>query len=402
MPVYWYKAATSDGTLEGYITADSPADGRTALRKRGLAVKQFREQHARRVSLFQMVPRFASRASEAALNEFVHYVCMLLRAGVPLSEALAVVIRQAPRGLEPALRRVTERVNAGSDLAEAMSQEGDTFDSAFIGVVRVGQASGQLEPCLGRLISLRRREQQLRQRIAAVLAYPLIVSTVGLGVVVFLLTFVVPKITALITQSGRTIPVPTQILLAISGFLRSYGLLMIVTMLVAGIVLVVADRRRRLLKMFQHILMRMPVIGPFMLKAGIAQAATLLETMLSSGLPLDEAIEITRRSLKNPMLDREFEGMLTALRSGQPLVESSRQGSALPPVVAHVLAVGDQTGQLEEMLGELASSFDEDVEVAARQAIALLEPAMIISISIIVGFIVLATILPIIRISGSF
>lgn len=413
MPVYAYQAAGTTGTVEGFITADSPASGRAILRHRGLAVHRFTEQQGPR----KLTGRFhlpfhgivGFRGCEQGLNEVTHYLAMLLRAGVPLGEALGVVVRQVPRSLEPVLRRITEKVNAGVDFAGALADEPQLFDEGFVGVVRIGQASGQLETCLQRLIQLRRRHHQLKQKVSAAMAYPMIVSAVGLGVVLFLMTFVVPRITTLIAQSGRSIPLSTQILLGMTAFIRGYWWAAGLVLAVGVLIMAMAPRPRKQIVLFiERMVARLPILGDLMMKSSIAQASTMLETMLRSGLPLDEAMEITQRSIHNRILREEFARMITALRAGRPLVESSsRQGSSevgagvLPPVVMHMLSIGEQTGQLEEMLGELANSFDDDVEIAAKKAVSVLEPLLIVAISVAVGFIVFATIMPIIRLSGS-
>jgi type II secretory pathway component PulF len=175
--------------------------------------------------------------------------------------------------------------------------------------------------------------------------------------------------------------------------LLAIGVLVLITLI---------DRKKRLLHVFHRWLLRLPIVGSLLMKAGIAQASAMLETMLRSGLPLDEAIQITGRSIRNPLLREELISIAAAVRTGRPLAEAAQTNALLPPVVIHMLAIGEQSGQIEDMLGELATAFDGDVDVAARQAIGVLEPALIIVISIVVGFIVLATILPIVRISGSF
>lgn len=398
MAVYRYKAIGASGTVEGLITADTPAEGRMRLRRDGLQVLQFHAPETKRGG-GQVV--FSRRPGEAAVNEATHYLAMLLKAGVPLSEALGVVARQVPRPIEVVLRRVSEKLSEGTEFSEALEAEPRTFDPVFVGVVRVGQAAGTLDQSLERLVSLRQRRQQLRQRVTAAMTYPLIVVLIGAAVVFFLLTYVVPKITGLLTETGRSIPLPTQLLMSLSELLQGPGGLLLLGLAGAVCLAPIFDRRGVLKAWGQRAALKLPVIGEVVMKAGVAQMAAMLEAMLKSGLPLDESLELTSRSIQNPVIRRELLQMREALRQGQPLASLKDQPTALPPVVMHVLAVGEQTGQLEDMLGELARSYDEGVDAAARQAVSVLEPALIVVISVVVGFIVLATILPIIRLSGS-
>jgi general secretion pathway protein F len=400
MGVYRYKAVGDQGAMEGLITAETAAEGRMRLRRGGLQVVQFEEPDKKKP---EQLPGLSVRraVSEAALNEATHYLALLLRSGVPLAEAIGVVARQVPRALAVVLKRVGEKLSAGTDLGEALESESETFDPAFIGVVRVGQASGTLDQALQRLVSLRRRRQQLRQRVGAALTYPVIVSVVGILVVAFLMTFVVPRITTLLAETGRSMPLPTQLLMGMTSALRGPGGLLL-TVAIGGIGLIVLmDPKRRVQTTARFLALRLPLVGPVSMKAGVAQMAAMLEAMLKSGLPLDESLDLTRRSIQNPLLERDLSRISEALRSGQTLASLKETVAELPPVVMHVLAVGEQTGQLEQMLGELAESYDADVDVAARRAVSVLEPILIVLISLVVGFIVLATILPIVRLSGS-
>lgn len=403
MPIYQYQAVCKGQKTTGYVTADTPARGRRLLRERGLQIIGFEAAEStttatRRWSL----PRLRIGRDREAIDEATGYLAMLLRVGVPLTEALNIVIRQASARVEPVLRRLTERVNAGADLAQALAEQNKIFDSVYVGIVRVGEISGMLDECLERLVRLRRRQHQLRQRIQGAMAYPMIVAVVGLVVVLFLMTFVVPRITWVLKQSGRSLPLPTRILLIISDAVRSYWWLGLAIAVSGFMIVHLVDRQRLIQAWIKRQVLRIPIMGPLAMKAAIAQAAAMLHTMLRSGLTLDEALVITRKSTSNVLLQEEFKRMLDAMRSGRPLIDQSRTRSVLPPVVVHMLTVGEQTGQLEEMLEELTNSYDAEVDVAARQAVSLLEPILIVIMSCIVGFIVLATILPILRISGSF
>jgi type II secretory pathway component PulF len=403
MPVYQYQAIDQGKRCQGFVTADTAAQGRSLLRKRGLEILQFNVEgsHATGKSSWS-IPRLSIGRNRKAIDEATHYLGMLLRAGVPLTEALNLIIRQVPRRIEPVLRRLIERVNGGADLALAMSEQGRIFDSTYVGIVRVGQISGMLETCLDRLVQLRRRQHELRQRIQGALAYPVIVAMVGLAVVTFLMTFVVPKIIWVLQQSGRSLPFPTKVLLTLSNGVREFWWLGLAGAAIVAALLYMADREKRVRKWVKRRFLQVPILGPLAMKAAIAQASAMLSTMLRSGLPLDEGLAITCRSTGNILLQEELARMLEALRSGRPMINPSRDKRVLPPVVAHMLAVGEQTGQMEEMLEELTQSFDTEVEVASKQAVAILEPILIVAMSVVVGFIVLATILPILKISGSF
>lgn len=402
MSVYQYQVVYQGKRSKGYITADTAAEGRNILRKRGMQIVRFKSAlpSADKSCLWSLAC-FSRRRSYQAINEFTHYLTLLLRSGVPLSDAFRVIIRQVSKQIEPVLRRLAERVNEGAELAQAMAQEERYFDSTYIGIVRVGQASGRLEECLERLVQLRSQRQQLRQRIRAALAYPAMVVVVGICVVVFLMTFVVPRITWVLEQSGRSLPLPTRILLCISDGILGYWWVGLGVVLAGIIVVRVTNCGRRIKELLNRQVLKTPILGPLIMKADIAQAAVMLDAMLRSGLPLDEALTITQKSIANVLLEDEFGRMAEALKSGRALLSGSGHDSVLPPVVAHMLTVGEQTGQLEETLQELARTYDSEVEVACRQAVSMLEPMLIIIMGCMIGFIVMSTILPILQISQS-
>ncbi len=400
MPVFQYQAVSKNKTSRGYITSDTPSQGRQVLRERGLKIIEFKDAGQQSTESWS-IPFTGKKRNVQSINEFTRYLAIMLRSGVPLSEALSVIIRQLPKRTEPVLRRLAERVNGGAELAQAMAPESRYFDETYLGIVRVGQASGRLEECLERLAWLRERQNQISRKIHAALAYPAMVMMVGTAVVLFLVTFVVPRITWVLEQSGRQLPAPTKMLMFISNIFVGYWWLILLLLLAGMLIIPMLDRKRRLNSLMKRLILKIPVLGNLIMKADIAQVAVLLDTMLRSGLPLDEAIVITQKSTPNVLLVQELQRMVKALRSGRPLIASAHKTSVFPPVVAHMIAVGEQTGQLEYTLQQLSHSYDNEVEVACRQAVSMIEPILIVTMGCVVGFIVMSTILPILRISGS-
>lgn len=385
------------------MTADTPSQGRGLLRRGGLQIVRFEAtQSGATAARSWLSSRITLARDHRAIDEFTHSLAMLLKAGIPLAEGLGVLVRQAPRRIEPVVRRLAEKVKAGADFAQTLADEGHLFDTTYVGIVRVGQLSGMLEECLEQLVRLRRRQHMLRQRVHSALAYPTVVAVVGAAVVAFLMTYVVPRITEVLKQSGRALPLATRALMAVSNVVHEYWWLGLALAAMALAVARVAARQRWLRAWLGRQVLRLPVLGSLLMKAGIAQAAAMLETMLRSGMPLDDALAVCQKATRNVLLKEQFEQMSEALRTGRPLLDLAQRETVLPPVVMHMLAVGEQTGQLEEMLSELSAFYDEEVEVASRRAVSMLEPMVIVVMSCITGFIVLATILPILRMSGLF
>lgn len=402
MPVYRYETLGPGGRSKGYVTADTPSQGRSLLRGRGLRISRFEISHgAKKKGLSWTLPGMKKASLQEGVDEFTRYLALLLRTGVDLAEALNILLRQVPKTIEPVLRRVSECVNAGADLGQALAEEGSVFDPTYIGIVRVGQASGMIDQCLERLVQLRRRRRLLRQQLYSALAYPITVGVVGVGVVLFLMTFVIPKIADVLQQTGRALPFPTRILVFMSRFIIEYGWLVFLLILAGILFIHISDRKKTVQMWLRQQALKVPVLGALLMKAGIAQTTAMLETMLQSGMPLDESLLIVRNTTNNVLLKKEFDHMAEALRSGRTMSDSSSRKGVFPPAVVHMLAVGEETGQLEDVLSELSQFYDSEVEIASRRAVSILEPILIVIMSCIVGFIVLATVLPILRVSGS-
>ncbi len=414
MPIYEYTALTETGqTKTGILDADTPRAARDKLRKDRVHVTSIRAANelaggtagpATGTGLRREIrlPAFLRRKTRISINElsdFTRQFGTLLKAGTPLAECLQVLIEQSGgRRFEAVLRDVRERVTGGETLGDALGNHPSLFGDAYVNMVRAGEASGQLDAVLGRIGEYLRRQARLRNKVTAALMYPMIMVTVGALVVTVLMKFVVPKILALVTSRHGTLPLPTRILKTVSGFFADYWLLLIVA-IVGSYALLVSVRGTEKGRYFlDKLKLSLPVMGDLFRKQAISRFAITLSTLLKSGLTVLDGLRIVQKVVDNAVL-AEVIGMIhDRIVEGTDIAAPLKRSKMFPAVVGHMIAVGEQTGQLEAILSQLADSYDEEVDVATQRMTALLEPLLIVVIAVIVACIVLSVILPMLQV----
>ncbi len=401
MPVFEYKAMDMDSSsAAGTVVADTPAQARELLRGRGLTIMQLaKAAKANRRSLRLGLGRKA-RASHVQSTEFVGELATLLEAGIPLMSALGTLARQHKGKFQTVVKQLGDRVSSGISLAEAMSEHDAYFDEMAISIIRVGENTGSLEHALGRLAEFAEKAQQLRSRVTTALIYPAIVALVGVSVSIFLMTYVVPNLLGTLGKAGKELPAATQIVKSISDLLRNWWWLMILA--VAGVVvgarmILQTDRGRFAFDKFS---LRVPIIGPLIRKENTSRMAVVLAALLQSGLQFVEAIRITRQTVPNRVFRKALVDYEAAVTAGRDVAGPLEASGVFSPMVVQMLAIGQQAGQLEQMLMKLSKAFDQQVSVATTRLTAVIEPLLIVMLAMLVGFIAFATILPILEVSN--
>lgn len=404
MPVYNYKALKADGGPDGgVIDADSPKDARLKLKNRKLHVTELvslgggGEKAGPRKRTF-----FLARRRPEQIAMLTRQLATLLGSGIPMIGALTALIDQVEyRDLKAAMMEIREKVSQGGSLSESMASHPLYFSQLFVNMVRAGEAGGNLDKVLFRVADYLQASNRTRSKVAAALTYPIIMLLIGSGVVLILLTYVVPKIMEVIQKQGKAaLPLPTEILLAVSSFMGKYWWLL----LAAGVGAVVAyfrARRTRAGRLWTDTMkLRIPVFGNLIKKSAISRFAITFATLLESGLPVLEAMGVVRKVVDNELLAETLDTVRQKIAEGADIATPLKQSKVFPPVVGYMIGVGEESGRLEELLKKTAEAYDEEVEVAAQKMTALLEPIMIVSMAIVVGFIVLAILLPILEMSN--
>ena len=399
MPVFQYKAMDMDSSAAaGTVVADTPAQARDMLRGRGLTIMQLSKvakANRRPLQLGRI-----SRADRGQAIEFVGELATLLEAGIPLLSALGTLAKQHKGKFQAVVKQLGDRVASGVSLADAMSEHDAYFDDMAISIIRVGESTGSLEHALQRLAEFAEKAQQLRSRVTTALIYPAIVALVGVAVSIFLMTYVVPNLLGTLGQAGKDLPAATQIVKTISDALRNWWWLMLLAVagVVFGIRQILRTERGRLA--FDKSILRVPIIGPLIRKENTSRMAVVLAALLQSGLQFVEAIRITRQTVPNRVFRQALIDYEAAVSAGRDVAGPLEASGVFSPMVVQMLAVGQQAGQLEQMLLKLSTAFDQQVSVATTRLTAVIEPLLIVMLAMLVGFIAFATILPILEVSN--
>lgn len=374
---------------------------------RGRGSINAKEQPFRRDILKRMV-----RAKD--LYRLARQLSTLLRAGLPLVPALSAIVEQVqetphrtllrfgpPRNtpLAEIMQQVAESVNGGSTLADALKKHPDVFPNLFVNMVAAGQAGGTLEEALQRLAEMMEKRVHLAGKVKSAIAYPLMMAVVAAGVVVFLLSFVVPSITQIFLEMNRALPWPTRLLISTSAFIKTYLILIaiVVCAVFFGIGAWLRSKKGRLSA--DRWKLKLPLFGELFLKLEIARLARTLGTLLVSGIPILSALEIAKGVIKNSFVAAAMDPVKGWVGKGDTIANAIRKTGLFPPIVFHIIATGQISGDIEAGLINIADMYDGEVEMTTKTLTSLLEPAILLIMGIVVGFIVLAILLPIFEIN---
>ncbi len=381
----------------GTLAADTPVQAREQLRAQGLVVLSLAEDAAKRTGAEFTLPTLWSRIRPRTVAEVVRELSTLLGVGIPLLEALDISLEQQTGPMERCLLQIREQVSTGSSLSEAMRATPEAFDDLAVHMVEVGENAGNLDDVLGRLADFRERAFELQDKVLTALLYPLVVLVCAVGVSVFLMTVVVPMLLQNLVDAGRELPWPTIVLKAGSDFLVGHwvGLLVVVTLTTVGTMTFLrSDRGKRT---FHRFLLRLPLVGEMARKQGISRAAMVICVLLRSGVELLRSFEIAARSIDNVVLREALIDCSEEVGMGVEIGVALQRTNVFPPAVVQVFAVGQQTGRLEDTLDRLAKDYEKQVNTLSMRLMTLLEPILILVLSAFVGFILFATVLPILE-----
>jgi len=395
MAVFTYIAsAPSAGDTSGTIAADTPRQARDLLRERGLIVSKIEDYTPAKRS---PVRARLGRSSAYHSTMFIRELATLLGVGVPLLEALQTLNGQYRGRFAGTIALLRDRVAAGSSLAAAMREQPAVFDELCVSITSVGEDAGTLETSLERLAEFRERSQQFRGKIANALIYPAIVLSMAVCASLFLMTFVVPRILEPLIEQGQPLPFPTRVVKGASDFVLVWwwALLIAVIVIVGGARTMLKTKGGK--RWWHSTMLRLPLLGDLIRKQAIVRMAIVLGTLLKSGIVFVRALQIVQGTTPNVVLRDALVRCERAIGAGGDIGDALRETGAFPPTVVQVFSVGQQSGKLEEMLDRLAAAYDQQVTSAAQRLTAVLEPALIIMLALVVLFIVMATVLPILE-----
>ena len=408
MPLYEYKGLNSLGKpTKGVKEAATKNALREMLLKNGVYLSEAKERSGAKSDSKQNTPlggiKIGSGVSKQDIKDFTSQFCTLQKAAIPLTECLTALADQAEKEtLKTALTDIKSKVSEGSSLADAMAGYPKLFDTLYISMIRAGESSGSLDVVLERLTGFLESQLRLRSRIISAMVYPIIMIVIGVLLMIVLLVFVIPRVTKLFDQQRKELPGITKLLLAITDIVNNYWWLLIIIAIAIffGFKYWVSTPGGK--KNWDTFLLKIPIFGNIIRLVSISRFSKTLATLLASGVPLLKAMEIVKSILGNEVLAKVVEDAHESIREGETLAAPLKRSGEFPPLMTHMINVGEKAGRLEEMLNSVADTYEDQVSVKVDALTSLLEPMMIVIMGGTIGFVVIAILLPIMQLSDGF
>lgn len=412
MPTFAFEAVDQKGKpYSGRVEAKTEAEAAEKIRSQGYYVTRVAAEAGGAPG--RVVPTTAKRRGftlrlsppRKQLTQFTRQFATLVDAGLPIARTLDILERQFPPGpLASAIATVKEDVQGGSALSEAMNKHPRVWDTLYTSMVRAGEAGGVLDAILSRLADYMEKSLRLRQQIIRALVYPAAVLTIAVAIVTMIVIFIIPKFEMMFRDlaEGKSLPIPTQILLGITHVVRSKWYLaagVIIGLYVAAKLISANPAGRRIV---DNMKLQIPIFGLIVRKMSISSFARTLGTLLGAGVPILEALQIIRGTLGNVVFSQAVGDVQTAIREGDAIAEPLRHSGVFDDMVVNMVDVGEETGELEKMLIKVADTYDNEVDTLVGGLMGLLEPVIVIFMGVTVGFIVISLFLPLIRIMQEF
>jgi len=410
MPVYAYKGMTSAGkSTRGHLDAETSRAARSKLRRDGIFITEFRESSAEALSQQEGGSRFnveislpsLQRISGMDLAVMTRQASTLIGAGIPLVDGLRALTEQTEHTkLKAVLGQVRDLVNQGSSFADALGQTG-AFPDLYVSMVRAGEAGGALERVLDRLADYMESQVRLRNKVSSILIYPFVMLGFAVFVVGVLVTVVLPQITELLTSLDQPLPFYTRWIIEGSNFLRTWWWLLGVFALAGFVGLRAFIATPRGLALWDRFKLRLPVVGRSVRLIAVSRFTRTLSTLLAGGLPIVRALDTAKDVAGNTVLGEAIDAARQSIQEGASIAAPLRASGEFPPLVTHMIEVGERSGDLEGMLAKVADTYDEQVETTVTRLTALLEPLLILIMVGIVMVIIMATLVPLLNITTS-
>jgi len=396
---YSYRALSESGEhTQGTLVAAGRRDAIERLQSRGWHVLDVREGQA---GSGAVAPRRLFRRRGFRLAELTRQLATLERSGVPLARSLTVIIEQTDDERTADLfSDILDAVKGGRSLSDAMAQHRDVFPEIMVSMVHTGEVSGTLDEVLERLAELFEKRDAMRSEVRAAMAYPALVLCLGLASAFALVTFVIPRLNVMFETIGGELPVPTRILMRFSELVRSgwWAILAGIAALCGAWVLLAGSAAFRM--RWDRLKLRIPWISTLIRNASMARFSRALGTLVHAEVPIVEALNVARAAAGNRAIEAAIRRMAREVQTGDSLAELMSEAGVFSPLTIQMVAVGEETGQLDAMLINVADAYDRQAAAAARMLTSLLAPVLILCVAVVVGFLILALVLPIFQLSA--
>ena len=402
MPIFDFKALTADGkSRKGIMEADSAKTARVKLKKQGLIVTEVTEKSASKPNASGGIPFFGGRVSVTETALMTRQLASLVKANIPLVEALTALVDQTENEkLKVVLEQVRQNVNEGSSLAKATSLHPKVFDTIFVNMIEAGESSGTLGLVLIRLADLKEAQMRLRSKVISGMTYPALMMGVSAFLMLAIFTFVIPKITQIFESMNKPMPAMTKVMIFISDAIVTWWFLFIG----AGFIAVTLFRRFTTSESgrakWDAFKLKVPVVGPLVRMIAVTRFSNTMSTLLSSGVPILTCMSIARNLVDNVPIAKAISMARENITEGQSIAEPLRRSGEFPPMMIHMISIGEKTGELGDMLQNVAETYEDQVNSRIDAMTALLEPMMIIAMGGAIGFIVLSVFMPLMEMTN--
>ena len=397
MPQFDFTAITAHGkTIEGSMEAASVAAVQQQLARQGqIPMRVTPAKKAASSGTSGLAALFNKKVTTPELILFTKQLRTMLRTGIPILKTIAILGEQANNPtLKKALSQMAQEIQEGSTMTSVFRRNPHIFSPLYCGLINAGEMSGTIAEILDRITFILEHEFKVKRDIKSALAYPKMVVITLVGAFFFLLNFVIPKFVGIFTKAGLDLPVPTKLCLVMYNGMQSYWPVMLGTViaLVVGLQLFFKTTQGALSR--DLFLIRLPLVGPLFIKSAMSRFASILAILLSSGVSVLASFEILSTTIGNAAIAKEFDSLATKMSEGHGISNPLRASSFFPPMVVNMIAIGEEAGSLDEMLRQVASHYDEEVEYAVAGLSEAIGPIMIVALTAVVGFFAMAIFLP--------
>lgn len=393
--VFQWSGKTPKGIIEsGEMTTATKEDVIAQLRKRNITATLVTKKTKKEGKVI-----FGGRVKDKDIVIFTRQFATMIDAGLPLVQALEILSAQVEnKTLGKTIQQVKIDVESGATYADALKKHPRIFSELYVNMVAAGEAGGILDTILNRLAAYIEKAMKLKKKVKGALVYPAVVTSIAVLVIAVIMIFVVPTFSKMFAQLGGTLPLPTRMVINLSGFIAGMGGLMTLGAIIALIVFIIQVRRTEKGKyIIDKISLKLPIFGPLLNKVAVAKFTRTLGTLVSSGVPILDGLEITAKTSGNKVVEYAIMDVRKGVVGGKTLAEPITKAKVFPPMVTHMIAVGESTGALDAMLAKIADFYDDEVDASVSNLTAMMEPLLMVFLGGAVGYIVVAMYLPIFK-----
>lgn len=400
MPVYTWVAETRKGRkLKGELEAADERIAMSQLKRRNLTIKKLKPKPK---DIFENVSFMQPKVTKKDLVIFTRQFSTMIDAGLPLVQGLGILAEQAEnktfRGI---LKQISKDVEGGSTLAEAMKKHPKVFDALFVNLVAAGEVGGILDTIMRRLATFIEKAEKLKRQIKGAMTYPIVVMAIAIIVIAVILIFVIPVFEDMFSSFGQALPVPTQVVVNMSQFMKGNIHWVILGFVAVGFVFKRFRGTKKGRRITDDLMLKLPVFGDLLKKTAVARFTRTLGTMISSGVPILDSLEIVAKTSGNVILEEIIYEVRGSIAEGQTIAEPLSENNIFPGMVVQMISVGEATGALDTMLEKIADFYDEEVDAAVAALTAMLEPLLMLFLGGSIGGLVVAMYLPIFSMAGA-